>query len=194
MFINENSYAIDYFIYFIGYNKHIYLFHYSFNFEKEEHAYIKKREINEIVIGDPKSLSCQIHTKNKELICFYIIKPKLYVEIFNINNNFITIYKNQIDFKFKENNDNITLKSSISTDESKILLCWEQKGNKAYYNYFLYNNKYFSNFTFLDYCQTSNQLMEIFFLIIIFSYFANIFMIISNIKFLKWKRMTHFLN
>ena len=82
---------VDYLIYFIGINKHIYFFYYSFITEGANNIFVKKREINNIEIEAPKSLTCQIVKKNTELICFYILRPHLFVEIFNISDSFTTI-------------------------------------------------------------------------------------------------------
>ena len=158
LLIDANNTNVDYLIYFVGYNKYINLFHYSllYNKNENENYFIKKKIINDKRIEDPKSLSCQIHSTNKDLICFYIIKPYLYVEFLNIY-NFSTTYQNNITFEFK-NNSLITLKSSITTNNNKIFLVWEQKRNKAYYNLFEYDGKIFKNSTGINNCNTSNQL------------------------------------
>ena len=154
---------VDYLIYFIGINKHIYFFHYSFIAEGANNIFVKKREINNIEIEAPKSLTCQIVKKSTELICFYILKPNLFVEIYNISNSFSTIYKNNYTFEFQDNN-NITLKSSKTPDEKKILLCFEQKNNFAFYDYFFCDDKNLKDPIQLNGCETNNQLMEIYFL------------------------------
>ena len=107
--INNNT-NIDYFIYFIDYNKHINLFHYSFIVGENRNKFIKNKIIHNYEIEDPKSLSCQIHSSNKQLLCFYIKKPYLYSEIFDINFNFTTINKTNITFNFR-NESKITLKT-----------------------------------------------------------------------------------
>ena len=163
LLIDANDTNVDYLIYFVGYNKYINLFHYSllYNNYNNENYFVKKKIINDKRIEDPKSLSCQIHSTNKDLICFYIIKPYLYVEFLNIY-NFSTTYQNNITFEFK-NNSLITLKSSITSNNNKIFIVWEQKRNKAYYNIFEYDGKIFKNSTGINNCNTSNQLMEVYF-------------------------------
>ena len=138
--INETYKNFDYCIYFIDYNKHINFLHYSLAEEKNE--LIEKKIIHNLKIEGPKSFSCQIHIFNRQLLCFYIIKPYIYSEVFDINKNFSTINKTNITFSFK-NNSKITLKTSINSDKNKILLCWEQSQRKAYYNYYLYNKHCF---------------------------------------------------
>ena len=149
-------------IYFIGYNKHINLLYYLFSSETNKNEYIKERKINTIEIEDPKSLTCQVNKNENELICFYIYRPYLFVEIFDINRNFETIYKNNITFNFQDNN-NITLKSSITSNAKKILLVWEQIGNSAFYNYFICKERIFKTSISLDGCESTKQLMEIYY-------------------------------
>ena len=156
------KYNVHYLIYFIGYNKHINLLYYLFSSETNKNEYIKERKINSIEIEDPKSLTCQVNKNENELICFYIYRPYLFVEIFDINRNFETIYKNNITFNFQDNN-NITLKSSITSNAKKILLVWEQIGNSAFYNYFICKERIFKTSISLDGCESTKQLMEIYY-------------------------------
>ena len=157
---NENGTNFDYLIYFIDYNKHINLFHYSFIYEKSENKFISNKIINDKQIEDPKSFTCQFNS-NKILICFYIIREYLYVEFFNIKNNYISTHKDNITFNYNDNNNFITLKSSIINKTDKILILWGQKGKPIYYNIYQSNN--FIENQKLSYCDTTNQLMEIFF-------------------------------
>ena len=132
LIINEGSNKTDYLIYFIGYNKHINLFHYSFIFEGNKNEFIKKKEIN-LEIKNPKSLSCQINSNKNELICFYIIIPYLYAEIFDIKYDFSTINKTNITLTLQNNINEITLKAKIAAIKQKIILIWEQKNNSNTY-------------------------------------------------------------
>ena len=160
LIISQYPNQIDYLIYFVDYKKHINFLHYSFIFNEQNNQFIKKKTIDNLEIEDPKSLSCHINSANKHLSCFYIIKPYIYSEIFDINNNFTIINKTNITFEFKDNNK-ITLKTSITQDNMKILLCWEQKSNKAYCIIYINNN--FEDSKPLNYCETTNQIMEIYF-------------------------------
>lgn len=161
LIINDTK-KVDYFIAFIDYNKNINLLHYSFIFDGGINQFIKKRIINNLEIENPKSLSCQIDSFNKQLLCFYIIRPNLYLEIFDINYDFSTINKTNITFDFK-NNHNIALKTAIASNKHKIFLCFEQQSSKAFYNYYMYNEHNFKDFKPLNNCETKNQIMETFF-------------------------------
>ena len=169
--INDENYGIlDYFICFVGSNKYIHLFHYSFNFESEENIYIKSKIINDSKVENPRALSCQIFKYFEYLICFYFVKPYLYAEIFDIYDNFTSINKSQTlcYFESNKNNDISIVTSNLDDNECKILVCLEQKENTTYifiYNCleFLYekssSQSSFQNIKKLDECETKNQLM-----------------------------------
>ena len=57
----------------------------------------------------------------------------------DINNNFTSINKTNTFCSCDNYNNNITIISSISEYNDKILVCWEQKSNNAYFK--IYNTK-----------------------------------------------------
>ena len=98
------------------------------------------------------------------MICFYIIIPYLYAEIFDIKYDFSTINKTNITLTFQNNIDEIALKAKIATAKQKIILIWEQKNNSnTYYNFYYYNDNIFKNSVTLYNCEINDQLMEIYF-------------------------------
>ena len=56
--INEDIYnnKLDYFICFVGNNKFIHLFHYSFIYESEKNIYLKSKIINDLIVENPRSI------------------------------------------------------------------------------------------------------------------------------------------
>ena len=156
----EELEELKYFIIFIGKNKHINFFQYSYIYKNNENKYIQSNEISHIKIQDPKTLSCQVYNKDEKLICFYIIETILYAEIFDIKNNLQSINKTSISINCDNDSNNyIKIISSISNDESKILVCFEQKNNKAYS--IIYNKDTFfePNFIPFNECELNDQLM-----------------------------------
>ena len=169
---DENYHKLDYFICFVGNDKYIHLFQYSFIYESEENIYINSKIINDSKVENPRSLSCQIFYEY--LICFYFVKPYLYAEIFDFNDNFTSINKTQTlcYFENNKNNDISIVTSNVDYYECKILVCLEQKENTTYifiYNFlqFLYeespSESPFQNIKKLDECETKNQLMVAYF-------------------------------
>ena len=166
MLAYENNYKkLDYFLIYVGENKHIKILYYSFIFSSEDNYLNKSLEINNKIIENPNALSCQLFIiDDYQLICFYIIKPNLYAEIFDINNNLTS--NNTVKTSCNcENVDNhiISIVSSKSQYDNKILVFWEQKNNTLYY--IIYNRTSFfeNDIRTLGECDTNNQLMDTYF-------------------------------
>ena len=162
LLIDSTHEKLNYFISYIGKNNHLNIFSYSFTYYWENNSLNEFIEINDTIIYNQKSYTCQIDISNNELICFYILKPKLYAEIFDLD-NFKSKKKQNTSCNCEDiNNTIITMKSSKLYKLVDILVCWEQKDNKAYCIIYNKNSGFETNFKALDECEVNEQLMDTF--------------------------------
>ena len=154
--------------------------HYSFIFQSEKNIFHKSIEISDTKIENYKSFSCQVY-KDKDnniinIICFYIIKPNLYAERFDINHNFTSDGKTYISCNCDIINNNfISIISSKSEFRNQFLICWEQKDNNAYF--IIYDNNSFieTSKRYFNECDTNEQLMDTY-------YYEDNFIFICQLK------------
>ena len=161
MLVNPNGDKLDIFISYIDENQNINIFHYSFIYNSESLSLPKSIIVKDKRIKNPKALSCEYlnNSDDYHLICFYIIKPNLYAEIFDINDNLSSIKKVNTSCNCEDySNDSITIISSKNND--KILVFWEEKDNNAYYITFNPSNYFAGNYGTFGECETRNLLME----------------------------------
>ena len=159
LLINRKDDKLYYLISYIGQNKHLNLFYYTFFYKTEGNFFNKSNEVDNKIIDNQGLYTCQIYTDDI-LICFYILKPKLCAEIFNINNNFTSQKIINTSCECEDiNNTIITMKSSKITLGDQILVFWEQRDN---HNAYSITYKYDSGFgklnTFKE-CDTNSQLI-----------------------------------
>ena len=161
---NEKRDKLDIFISFVGENEYINIVYFSFILATEKITLKKSIENKNVKIRNPKSLSCEYLNNNDDyhLICFYIIKPNLYAEIFDVNNNFNSIKKVNTSCNCEDyDNDIITIISSKS--ENKIIVFLEQMNNTVFYLTYNISTYFFDNYGYFNECDTSELLMETYF-------------------------------
>ena len=156
---SDNTSNVNYFIYYIGQNNAFKYVRYLFNTTSEKSDCVKSGEISNIKLEDQKNINCQFYKVNY-VLCFLKSNSRTFSYVFDINMNIISQVSSFTSLETIKNNNNFSVKSSISNDENTIFVCWKQDNNQVYYS-FLSNPFSFGNiYENIKDCNNKNNLIE----------------------------------